>query len=329
MVCGVTDLHLHLDGSLSVETVRKLAAMEKVPLDGNDEQIRQLLSVSPQCRDLNQYLEKFEFPLRLLQSREAVAFAVRDLCERLQASGLMYAEIRFAPQLHMQKGMSQNMAVEAAIAGIEAFEEHKHGDFACNLILCCMRGKDNHRLNMDTVTAASEFLGRGVCALDLAGAEGLYPTRDFDEIFACAREAGVPFTIHAGEAAGPASVQCAIQFGAKRIGHGIRAAEDDNVVRLLAEKQIPLELCPTSNLNTRVYTDLAAYPIQKLLDRGVKVTVNTDNMTVSDTTVAKEFELLKANCKLSDETMRQLAVNGIEASFATGKYKEKMLAALL
>lgn len=324
MVCGVTDLHLHLDGSLSIAAVKTLAAMENIPLGISDSQLRQRLSVSPECRDLNEYLEKFDFPLQLLQSEKAITFAVKDLCKRLVDNGLWYAEIRFAPQLHMKNGLSQAQAVEAAVTGILSFEAENIKEFSCSLILCCMRSDNNRQLNLDTVETAARFLSKGVCAVDLAGAEGLYPTKNFEEIFRYANELNVPFTIHAGEAAGPDSIRCALSFGAKRIGHGIQAVKDEALIKQLADEQIPLELCPTSNLNTRIFESPYSYPVRKLIDGGVKVTVNTDNMTVSDTNIKKEFEFLKKYCNLSDEILHTIVLNGIDASFAAEEYKEKM-----
>lgn len=317
---GVTDLHLHLDGSLSINTIKYLAAMEHIVLPEDDEAIKKLVEVSDDCTDLNEYLEKFDFPLKLLQSRAAITYAVKALCSELEASGIMYAEIRFAPQLHRQKGLTQEEVVAAAIAGLEGSP--------CRLILCCMRGSNNHNENMETVKIASEYLNKGVVLIDLAGAEALFPTGNFRDIFDYATELNVPFTIHAGEADGAESVRLAVEYGAVRIGHGVRSIEDPEVVQLLADRQVALEMCPTSNINTKVCTDLAEYPIRKLLEAGVRVTINTDNMTVSNTTVEKEFEKIKVKCNLNDEEIRQLIINGIQCSYADDEYKKEMLAAI-
>lgn len=241
---GMIDLHLHLDGSLSVKTVRELARIQGVEVSHDDSVLLKRLQVSESCRDLNEYLEKFSFPCSLLQTRNAIEKAVYNLQEELKAQGLLYAEIRFAPQLHTFQGLTQAAVVEAAVNGLEA------SNFKANLILCCMRGDDNYLQNMETVRVAAQYLGKGVCAVDLAGAEALYKTSDFEELFRFAREMGIPFTIHAGEADGPDSVRTAVRFGARRLGHGVRSVEDSALLRCLKETGITLELCPTSNLNT-------------------------------------------------------------------------------
>lgn len=302
------DLHLHLDGSLSAETVKLLAKAQNISL-GDERLLLQKLSVGKKCRDLNEYLEKFDFPLSLLQTGDALCESVYRLQEELKAQGLDYAEIRFAPQLHCRKQLTQDDAVRYAVEGLS------RSDFDARLILCCMRGADNHAENIETVEVAERYLSKGVCAIDLAGAEGLFPTGNFADIFALAREKNIPFTIHAGEADGAESIRAAIDFGARRIGHGVRAIEDMDLVREIAQKGIVLEMCPTSNLNTCVVGDIKDYPIKQLMDMGVKVTINTDNITVSDTTLEKEFKLIRDTFKLTDDEMEILSTNAENAKF--------------
>ncbi|MBR4991633.1 MAG: adenosine deaminase, partial [Clostridia bacterium] len=282
---GLIDLHLHLDGSLSMDSVKRLAALKGVQLP-DDETLLQQLQVQPDCRSLNEYLEKFAFPCSLLQSEEAISLAVQTLCEELQEQGLIYAEIRFAPQLHLLEGLTQDKVVAAACEGLH------RTDFPAGLILCCMRGNDNREENLVTVRMTEKYLGRGVCACDLAGAEALFPTKDFKELFDLAKELGVPYTIHAGEADGPESVRCALSYGTKRLGHGVRSIEDPALVEELAQKGIALECCPTSNLQTCMFPSYEAYPLKDLLAKGLRVTVNTDNMMVSGVTLSYELEKL-------------------------------------
>lgn len=292
------DLHLHLDGSLSEELIRRLAARERISIEGA------LFRAPQDCQDLNDYLRCFDLPLQLLQTPENLQEAVVDLAGRLHSQGIQYAEIRFAPQLHTRR-MTQRQAVESvcAIRGLLPIP--------IQYILCCMRGSDNQADNMETVRIASRFLGHGVCALDLAGAEGLYPTSGYRSLFQAAREARVPFTIHAGEAAGAESIREALSFGASRIGHGVRLAEDPSLLDEIRSRRIPLEMCPTSNLQTHAVSSLSQYPLRRYLRQGLCVTVNTDNMTVSDTTLAREFALLA----LTDAETGQLRRNAIEAAF--------------
>ncbi len=312
---ALMDLHLHLDGSLSISSVKELAKMQNIELP-NDSELKKKLTVSPNCHDLNEYLEKFEYPLSLLQTREALSVAVYNLCEELKEQGLIYAEIRFAPLLHTQKGLSIHDAVSACIDGLN------QSDFKAGLILCCMRSDSEHENNENTIRTAKEFLGKGVYAIDLAGAEGLYPTRDFEDLFELANELGVPFTIHAGEAAGPESVMTALKFGAKRIGHGVASANSPKLMKKLAEKGVTLELCPSSNIQTKIFSNLSEFPLRKLINAGVRVTINTDNMTVSHTTLENEFELLDSEFLLSENEIKKLLLNSVSACFASEKTKK-------
>lgn len=313
---ALIDLHLHLDGSLSLGSVKELAAMQNIQLPDSDEEILNRLQVSAGCRDLNEYLEKFDFPVSLLQTKEAITTAVCNLKRELKEQGLLYAEIRFAPQLHTRNGLPQEEVVQAAIEGMM-----KH-DFRSGLILCCMRSNDNQEANMETVRVAGDYLGKGVCALDIAGAEALYPTELFEELFAYAQKLNIPYTIHAGEADGPSSVRKALEFGASRIGHGIRSVEDKGLLEMLAEKKVTLELCPTSNLNTNIFENMKQYPIRKLMEAGVKITINTDNMTVSNTCLREEFTKVVENFDLTKEELELFVKNSIDAAFADDKVKQ-------
>ncbi|MGN0612396.1 MAG: adenosine deaminase [Porcipelethomonas sp.] len=313
---ALIDLHLHLDGSLSVASARNLAELQGIEIDEDDNEIKNKLQVSEDCRDLNEYLEKFDFPCSLLQTEEAIAQAVYTLEEELKEQGLIYAEIRFAPQKHCDKGLTQSEVIEAAIEGMN------RSDFKSNLILCCMRGDDNHEQNMETVREAKNYLGRGVCAVDLAGAEALFPTADFEELFSLARELEIPYTIHAGEADGPESVYKALEFGTSRIGHGVNSIKDEALVKKLSDEGVTLEVCPTSNLNTNIFSSISEIPIREFIEAGVRVTINTDNMTVSGVTLRSEFQKLIDAFSLTPEVCRTLVNNAVEASFADDETKE-------
>ncbi|MGN1267497.1 MAG: adenosine deaminase [Dorea sp.] len=315
---GLTDLHLHLDGSLSPKIVLKLARMCDVQLPAEtEEELEKYLSVDIHCESLNDYLKCFDLPLLVLQKSEAMELAAYDLGKRLEEQGISYAEVRFAPQLHKQKKMSQKDAVEAVIRGFDKVMEDR--EIQLRVILCCMRGDKAEenvlKENLETIRLAKEYLGKGVVAVDLAGAEALFPTCDFAEEFALARKLGVPFTIHAGEAKGPESIWKALEFGASRIGHGTRAIEDENLMEELARRKIPLEMCPTSNLQTKAVKSIDEYPLREYLKRGMIVTVNTDNMTVSGTTIEKEYEFLKEQYALTREEEEKLIRYGKESVF--------------
>ena len=317
------DLHLHFDGSLLPRTILELAREQQLPLPAEDpDELKLFLSAPEDCESLNEYLEKFDLPLSVLQTKEAIRKAMYTLLSSLKEQGMLYAEVRFAPQSHLRKGLTQEDAVKAAILGMQ--EATAGSFFKAKLILCCMRGGDNQEANRKTIETAAAFLGRGVAAVDLAGAEALFPTADYEELFAYAKDLGLPFTIHAGEADGPESIEAALRFGAARIGHGVRANEDEKVLGLLRESQIPLEMCPTSNVQTKAVSSFLEHPILRYLRSGLKVTVNTDNMTVSDTTIEREYQKLKTELGMTEEERKALLFNAADAAFLTEEERGRM-----
>lgn len=315
------DLHLHLDGSLNPAQIMKMAQMSEVELE-HPERLEEQLRVEPDCTSLGEYLEKFELPLRLLQTRASISYAVYDLMRSLHQQGLCYAEIRFAPALHQQRGLTQEEVVQAAVDGLEKGKQ----EFAlpANLILCCMRGDANVSENEGTIAAAEKYLGKGVCAVDLAGNEAAYPTSAFSALFAAAKEKQIPVIIHAGEAAGADSVWQALDLGAARIGHGIHSAEDEALVQHLGERGICLEMCYTSNLQTKAVERSEDYPLRGFLDHGLKVTLNTDNMTVSNTMLKREYTLVQEQFGLKDEELLQIALNAADAAFVSETEREEL-----
>lgn len=310
------DLHLHLDGSLNPENILKMAEMAEVKLPVEDkESIQKLLMVEPDCTNLGEYLEKFDLPLELLQTVECIEYAVYELMKDMYRQGLCYVEIRFAPQLHTKKELTQDLAVQAAIKGL--CKGKQEFGLMANLILCCMRGNSNMSANTQTVALAQKYLGKGVCAVDLAGNEAAYPTELFGEAFAVAREKKIPIIIHAGEAAGADSIREALKLGAVRIGHGIHAIEDTELMNILKDKNIYLEMCYSSNLQTKTVDKAEDYPIVNFMDNHLRVTINTDNVTVSNTTLKREYKLLQKQFSLEDEVLCKLALNSADAAFVS------------
>lgn len=308
------DLHLHLDGSLPPSLVFALAKEQGIPLPegaADGESLKPYLVCPADCTSLNDYLTKFSLPVAVMQTEEAIARCVQGVLAELAAEGTLYAELRFAPGQHCQKGLTQAQVVAAAC---RALSESCLGlGIKAQLILCCMRGA-NPATNDETLRLAGEYLGKGVCAADLAGAEALFPTADYAALFAKADPA-LPLTIHAGEADGPESIRAALAMGAKRIGHGVRCIEDPALVAELAEKQIPLEVCPTSNLQTRAFAAWEVHPLKSLLEQGVKVTVNSDNRTVSGTTAQQDMALARRHLGLSAAQEKQLWLNAADSAF--------------
>ena len=315
---NLVELHLHLDGSISLSNAKELAKLQgiNIPSDG---EVLNLMQVSKDCHDLNEFLTKFDFPLSLMQTKDSIKLAVKNLSDELISDGIMYAEIRFAPQLHMNKGLTMEEVVIAAIEGM------KLSNLKSNLILCTMRGKDNQDKNIETVKLAKKYLGQGVCAIDLAGAEGLYPTSEYEYVFNLAKELDIPYTIHAGEADGPSSVSKAISFGAKRIGHGVRSSEDISLVEEIKNKGITLEICPTSNICTSIYKEVKDMPIRLFMDNNINITINTDDPSICNTNLKEELKKVAQAFNLTYEDILKFEVNAVKNSFASDELKKELL----
>ena len=315
------DLHLHLDGSLSIEDFKYLASRQNFDLG---EDFPNNIYVNEDCNSLEEYLERFNLPLALLQDEFSIAYVVNSLINRLYNMGYIYAEIRFAPQLHTQKGMSQEDAVIAACAGLRNALKDKP-DFAAGLILCAMR-QSEYETNLPAILLADKYRDRGVVAVDLAGPEA-YRTGDYyKDLFDEAQKRGLNITIHAGEACGSDEViRCIELLHAKRIGHGVHLDINFENVKMMTEKGIFYEFCPTSNLQTTSLPDYASVPIRQFDRFGIKVTVNSDNMTVSNTDVLKEYRHLFKEFKLQKYEVRHFLTNSIEASFTSLDKKQALM----
>jgi len=312
-------LHLHLDGSLRPETAKEW--VDEIRNQETElEKVQKLLMVEKDCRDLNEYLEKFDLPVKLLQSKEHIERATYELYEDLSKQNVKYAEVRFAPSKHLLGGLSYDEVIQAAIDGLNKAKEEF--DIDGSLILCCMRGDDNKEENINTINAAKTFLGKGVSAVDLAGGEALFKTENFEDIFEEAKKKGIPFTIHAGEADGPQSMRAALRFGAKRIGHGVRCLEDEELVKELIDKKIPLEVCPISNLQTQAVS--GTHPIGELVKKGLAVTISPDNNTVSNTNIIEEYEYVLGNTGLTIGDLISMNITAAENIFGTPEQKKRL-----
>lgn len=318
------DLHLHLDGSLDIEDFRYLAARNGIDLGS---EFPKNIYVPEDCTSLEEYLERFDLPLSLLQDEFSIAYAVESLINRLYDKGYIYAEIRFAPQLHTRRGMSQEDAVIAATSGLKHALQDKEG-FKANLILCCMRQSD-YETNIPAIILAEKYRNSGVVCVDLAGPEAFMTADHYQDLFNEAKKRNLEIIIHAGEACGSSEVEMAVKLlGAKRIGHGVHLDLTRENILLMTQKRIAFEFCPTSNLHT---TSLASYedvPLKKFYTSGIIVTINSDNMTVSNTDVFKEYKHMFQTFKLQKFEVRQLLLNSINAAFISQKEKFDLMAEL-
>ena len=317
------ELHLHLDGSVREETVWEL-----LNLEGNDipykslEEFSKVLGVEGKCDSLKEYLKAFDYPLKVMQDKENLIRISKELIEDLSKEGVIYAEIRFAPILHRQKGLTIEEVIEAVITGIK--EGENEFGVKSSLILCAMRGFSRDD-NMDMIKSGAKYLGKGVVAADLAGNEHDYPPEESKDIFDLAKSLGYHITIHAGETGKEENIIKSIHIThAERIGHGIYAYKNPKIYDILKKEDITLEMCPTSNLNTSAVDNLEKHPIRKYFDEGIKITVNTDNMTVSRITLEEEMYNLNEKLGFSYEELMKLMKNAVNASFCDEETKEWM-----
>lgn len=316
-----TDLHLHLDGSLSFDVVRLLAAQIGYDFEGQD--VKKSVTAGENCESLGDYLKCFHLPGLLLQTEEALELAASDLTKRLALQGLIYGEIRFAPQLHMRKGLTKEKAVEAVIRGVG--KGLGQSDMKAGVLLCAMvNGSDKE--NEETFEIARSYMGKGVVGVDIAGPEGLVPMAHFEPLFKDAYRKGIPFTIHAGECGDCENIIKAVSYGAKRIGHGCAAIKSESCMDLLKKEKITLEMCVISNLQTKAVPSIKEHPLKAFYDRGIRVTYNTDNMTVSDTTLEKEAELIKEHMGFTEADLMKMNRYALESAFLTEAEKEKTIA---
>ncbi|TXK78372.1 adenosine deaminase [Paenibacillus sp. N3.4] len=308
------DLHLHLDGSVKPETILELALQQGIELPVYDKVgLIPHMRVGEECGSLTEYLSKFDFTTRFLQSPEALERVAYEVVEQSAEHNCKYVEVRFAPQLHRKKGLTVEETMHHVVDGLKRGQR----DFGikAGVIAICMR---NHSCddNLEVIRAAAEFANKGVVAVDLAGDEATYPPEFFREVFAESRRLGIPVTIHAGEAAGANNVLEAVdQLGAVRIGHGVRLKENATILAMIKDRRIPLEMCPISNIQTKAVASWEAYPIREYLEQGLMITINTDNPSVSDTNITKEYRVLADRFGFTTPELIKLIMNGVEAAF--------------
>lgn len=321
------ELHVHLDGSLRPATMLDLEreyGLDVLPAD-SVESIEQALAGVDDAGSLEGYLAWFGLTIPLLQTTEALSRAAFELAEDAARENVTYLEVRYSPLLHVERGLTLEAVNEAVLAGLRAAE--RVFPIRTGLILCAVRGlpvEGSPRLARLAVAHQEQ----GVVAFDLAGPEAGFPARDHLAAFRITREHGLPVTVHAGESFGPASVRQALfDLGAQRLGHGIRVREDEELLRHVVGHRIPLEICPTSNVQTRVVPSFEAHPMKALADAGVAVTISTDNRLFSRTTVTDELWLAHTRCGLTEFQVREAAVNGFRHAFLPDEPRDRLVRA--
>ncbi|MGM0125566.1 adenosine deaminase [Enterococcus sp. AZ194] len=311
------ELHCHLDGSIRIETLEKLAAKE-----GLSKKSLSKVMAPKKCLNLKEYLESFEVILPLLQSEENLSIAAFDLIEQAGNENVCYIEIRFAPLFHQQKGLSIEQIIQAVVQGIRKAQEKF--DVQANLIVSAMRHHTDQQ-NAELIDSLKKSQNEAIAGFDFAGDEQQVGNDKIKRTTALAIDAGLGLTLHSGECGCAQNVVEAIHLGATRIGHGVAIREDIDAMKLCSEKNILLELCPTSNLQTNAISDWCAYPLRLFMTQNIACCINTDNRTVSQTTLTNEYHLLAEHCQLTVSEMKQLNVNAVNGSFATAPVKAALM----
>lgn len=319
-----TDLHCHLDGSVRVQTVWDMAKEQGVRLPASSmEELESLVKIGEDCQNLVQYLKAFDITLSVMQVRESLQRAAYELCEDFARENVRYFEVRFSPILHTLRGLKLTEIVDAVLDGLAQGERAFGVKTGC--IICGMRNI-NPETSMILAELAVAYKNNGVVAFDLAGAEEDYPAKKHREAFFRILNNNINVTIHAGEAYGPESIHQAIHYcGTHRIGHGTRLKEDGDLLNYVNDHRIPLECCISSNVQTRACPSYAQHPIRFYYDYGLRVTVNTDNLLMSDTTVSKELLICHEHLGFSWPEIKDLIIYGFKSAFLPYRDKVRLL----
>ncbi|MFL5486697.1 MAG: adenosine deaminase [Gemmatimonadaceae bacterium] len=307
------ELHCHLDGSVRPETLLDLAREHRVQMPKQTpEELAAFMRVDD-AQSLEDYLRRFDVTISVLQSEEALERVAYELAEDAAEDGVRYIEVRNAPILNVVQGLTLVQAIEAPLRGLRRAEN----DFGiiARFILCGLR-QFPPADSLEMAKLAVEFKNEGVVAFDLAGGEKGNPAADHAEAFRYAREHNLAVTVHAGEGDGAESVRQAVHIcGADRIGHGTRLIEDPELTQYVNDRRIALEVCLTSNVQTRVADSYASHPLREYFDRGLNVTLNTDNRLMSATTLTDEYVFAAEHLGFTVEELAAVALNGFESAF--------------
>lgn len=307
------ELHQHLDGSVRPSTAVELAGTIGVALDADEARRRM---VGPErCASQAELLAFFDLPIALLQTAEALERVTAELVEDLMRDGVRYAEVRWAPRLHMENGLSVQAVLEAVATGIaRAASAHGPATPLVGLIVTAMRSHPP-AANVELARSAAAF-GPPIVGFDLAGPELAWPAPPHAAAFNAAREGGLALTAHAGEIPGAQRVREVLEFGVRRVAHGVTAIEDESLLQLIRARDITLDLCPTSNVQAGVVADLASHPIAALHRAGVSVTISTDDRTVTGISLSEEMARTAGAVDLAAGELRAIALNGFDRAFA-------------
>jgi adenosine deaminase len=319
-----TDLHCHLDGSLRLATILELADRQGVRLPAETpEGLARAIHMGATCASLEDYLSAFDVTLAVLQTDEALYRAAYELALDCAAENVRYLEVRYSPVLHTRNGLKPTAIVDAVLEGLRVAK--RETGIKSNVIVCGIRHMDP-ATSLRLAELAVAYKNKGVVGFDLAGAEEGHPARHHQEAVQLILNNNVNVTIHAGEAYGPESIAQAVHYcGAHRIGHGTRLRENGDLLNYLNDHRVPLEMCPSSNVQTRSVADFPSHPLKFYFDFGLRVTVNTDNRLITDTTSTKELWIAHREMGFTLEDVTTVLVQGFKSAFLPFREKQDLL----
>lgn len=321
------ELHVHLDGSLRLGTMLDLAReqgrADLLPADDEEGLAAELRKIDGSAT-LEEYLAWFGYSIPLMQTRDALHRIAYELAEDAARENVRYLEVRYGPILHTEAGLTMWQVNDAVLAGL-ADAERDHG-VKTGVIVCGLRDRFESA-SLAQAELAVAYRDKGVLGFDLAGGESGNPAEMHGSAFYLARKNLLNITVHAGESFGPASIRQALfKCGAHRIGHGVTLGQDPDLLRYVVDRQIPLEICPTSNVQTRVVASYEAHPVAEYVRAGVPVTISTDNRLFSHTTVTDELWLAHTRCGVPAAALREIVLNGFRHAFLPHREKRALLA---
>ncbi len=306
------ELHVHLDGCLRAATMLELARQHGVRLPAETPETLTAALSTKNARNLEEYLQNYTYTLAVMQTPAALERIAYEFVVDAAAENIRYVEVRYSPLLH-RPAMSLAQAIEAPLRGVE--RARAETGTRVGLIMCAIRTLPPAD-SLELARAAADYARAGVVAFDLAGAEAGHPARDHAPAFRHAAAHGLACTCHAGEADGAAAIHEALHVcGASRIGHGTRLEEDPALLADVVEREIPLEMCLTSNLHTHAVASIAQHPFKRYLEAGVRVSLNTDGRLMDGITLTDEYHLAHTSLGLTEEQLKQSVLNACEAAF--------------
>jgi adenosine deaminase len=318
------DLHRHLEGSLRLQTLAEIAQENGIDLPSTSiEDLRPFATVTGEEPDFHRFLAKFEFLRRFYPTRQVVERVAREAVDDAADDNVKYLELRFNP---VALARAQDFPLEAVTSWVCEAVTRAQRDRDIDVNLIVQIGRDEE---LDTAWELAQLAlahqDQGIVGLDLAGDEKRYPASRLTDIFRHARSEGLHVTIHAGEAGGPENVWEAVQeLGAERVGHGVRSVEDSRVLRLLRERKVTLEVCPTSNIQTGTVRRLWHHPLRDLLALDIPVSINTDDPSISDTTLTDEYRIAMSAMGVTLDQIKRSIVTGAEASFRSSEDRQRL-----